>query len=63
MQNGESAERRRAIGTIPFDQQLCRRLLPSLDRLRGTEMVMTQQLIANMLGLGSQKRVRPAASG
>ena len=33
-----------------LDQQLCRWLLLSLDRLQGTEMVMTQQLIANMLG-------------
>jgi CRP-like cAMP-binding protein len=34
-----------------LDQQLCRWLLLSLDRLQGTEMVMTQQLIANMLGV------------
>jgi CRP-like cAMP-binding protein len=34
-----------------FDQQLCRWLLLSLDRLQGTEMVMTQQLIANMMGV------------
>jgi CRP-like cAMP-binding protein len=34
-----------------LDQQLCRWLLLSLDRLQGTEMVMTQQLIANMLGI------------
>ncbi len=32
-------------------QQLCRWLLLSLDRLRGDELVMTQQLIANMLGV------------
>ena len=32
-----------------LDQQLCRRLLLSLDRLRGDELVMTQELIANML--------------
>jgi CRP-like cAMP-binding protein len=34
-----------------LDQQLCRWLLLSLDRLQGTEMLMTQQLIANMLGV------------
>jgi len=34
-----------------LDQQLCRWLLLSLDRLQGTEMIMTQKLIANMLGV------------
>ncbi len=34
-----------------LDQQLCRWLLLSLDRLRGRELVMTQELIANMLGV------------
>jgi CRP-like cAMP-binding protein len=33
------------------DQQLCRWLLLSLDRLPGRELVMTQELIANMLGV------------
>ena len=33
------------------DQQLCRWLLLSLDRLSGTDLVMTQELIANMLGV------------
>jgi CRP-like cAMP-binding protein len=33
------------------DQQLCRWLLLMLDRLQGTELVMTQELIANMLGV------------
>jgi CRP-like cAMP-binding protein len=33
------------------DQQLCRWLLLSLDRLEGNELVMTQELIANMLGV------------
>jgi len=33
------------------DQQLCRWLLLSLDRLPGTEVRMTQELIANMLGV------------
>lgn len=32
-------------------QQLCRWLLLSLDRLHGTELVMSQELIANMLGV------------
>jgi CRP-like cAMP-binding protein len=34
-----------------LDQQLCRWLLLSLDRLEGTEMIMTQKLIAHMLGV------------
>lgn len=34
-----------------LDQQLCRWLLLSLDRLRSHELVMTQELIANMLGV------------
>ena len=34
-----------------LDQQLCRWLLLSLDRLRGNDLVMTQELIANMLGV------------
>jgi CRP-like cAMP-binding protein len=34
-----------------IDQQLCRWLLLSLDRLEGNELVMTQELIANMLGV------------
>jgi CRP-like cAMP-binding protein len=33
------------------DQQLCRWLLLSLDRLPGNELTMTQELIANMLGV------------
>jgi CRP-like cAMP-binding protein len=33
------------------DQQLCRWLLLSLDRLSGHHLVMTQELIANMLGV------------
>ncbi len=33
------------------DQQLCRWLLLSLDRLPGDELTMTQELIANMLGV------------
>jgi len=34
-----------------LDQQLCRWLLLSLDRLNSKELVMTQELIANMLGV------------
>ena len=34
-----------------LDQQLCRWLLLSLDRLYSNELVMTQELIANMLGV------------
>ena len=33
------------------DQQLCRWLLMSLDRLSSNEVTMTQELIANMLGV------------
>ncbi|MEO7938989.1 MAG: Crp/Fnr family transcriptional regulator [Burkholderiaceae bacterium] len=34
-----------------LDQQLCRWLLLSLDRLKGSELVMTQELIAANLGV------------
>jgi CRP-like cAMP-binding protein len=34
-----------------LDQQLCRWLLLSLDRLPSDELIMTQELIANMLGV------------
>lgn len=34
-----------------LDQQLCRWLLLTLDRLEGDNLVMTQELIANMLGV------------
>ncbi|MEP6885500.1 MAG: Crp/Fnr family transcriptional regulator [Gammaproteobacteria bacterium] len=34
-----------------LDQQLCRWLLLSLDRLHSNELIMTQALIANMLGV------------
>jgi CRP-like cAMP-binding protein len=34
-----------------LDQQLCRWLLLSIDRLSGDELSMTQELIANMLGV------------
>jgi CRP-like cAMP-binding protein len=36
------------------EQQLCRWLLLSLDRLPGNEITMTQELIANMLGVRRQ---------
>ena len=34
-----------------LDQQLCRWLLLSLDRLSSNRLAMTQELIANMLGV------------
>ena len=34
-----------------LDEQLCRWLLLSFDRLVGNELIMTQELIANMLGV------------
>lgn len=34
-----------------LDQQLCRRLLSSLDRMHGNELMMTQELLSNMLGV------------
>ena len=34
-----------------LDQQLCRWLLLSLDRLNGSELVMTQEFISTMLGV------------
>jgi len=34
-----------------IDQQLCRWLLLSLDRLQDNQLIMTQELIANMLGV------------
>jgi CRP-like cAMP-binding protein len=45
-----------------LDQQLCRWLLLSLDRLKSNEIVMTQQLIANMLGV-RRESVAAAARG
>jgi len=44
-----------------LEQQLCRWLLLSLDRLTGDELVMTQLLIANMLGV-RREGVAQAAS-
>jgi Mn-dependent DtxR family transcriptional regulator len=37
-----------------LDQQLCRWILLSMDRLRGKHLQMTQELIANMLGVRRQ---------
>jgi Mn-dependent DtxR family transcriptional regulator len=34
-----------------LDEQLCRWLLLTLDRLNGNELTITQELIANMLGV------------
>ena len=44
-----------------LDQQLCRWLLISLDRLPSNELVMTHELIANMLGV-RREGVTEAAS-
>jgi CRP-like cAMP-binding protein len=43
------------------DRQLCRWLLLSLDRLPGNELTVTQELIANMLGV-RREAVNEAAS-
>ncbi|MET0380124.1 MAG: Crp/Fnr family transcriptional regulator [Spongiibacteraceae bacterium] len=44
-----------------IEQQLCRWLLLSLDRLSSNELIMTQELIANMLGV-RREGVTTAAS-
>ncbi|MEE4383339.1 MAG: Crp/Fnr family transcriptional regulator [Pseudomonadales bacterium] len=44
-----------------IDQQLCRWLLLSMDRVNGDELTMTQELIANMLGV-RREGVTEAAS-
>jgi len=41
------------------DRQLCRWLLPSPDRLSSDELRMTQELIANMLGVRRAAERRP----
>ena len=43
-----------------LDQQLCRWLLLSLDRLQGTDMQMTQKLIAHMLGVTLERATEAA---
>jgi hypothetical protein len=45
------------------DQQLCRWLLLSLDRLSANELTMTQELIANMLGRAPRRRHRGRREG
>lgn len=45
-----------------LDQQLCRWLLLSLDRLQARELVMTQELIANMLGVRREGVTEAAAN-
>jgi CRP-like cAMP-binding protein len=45
-----------------LNQQLCRWLLLSLDRLASDELVMTQQLIANMLGVPLTDMTKAALS-
>jgi len=45
-----------------LDEQLCRWLLLSLDRLRSGELTMTQELIANMLGVRRQGVVEAAGN-
>ena len=45
-----------------LDQRLCRLLLQSLDRLQGNQLVMTQELIANLLGV-RREGVTAAALG
>ena len=48
------------------DQQLCRWLLLSLDRLQSNQLTMTQELIANMLGVrreGRHRRRRKTSGG
>jgi CRP-like cAMP-binding protein len=44
------------------DQQLCRWLLLSLDRLSTNQLTMTQELIANMLGVRREGVRKPPAS-
>jgi CRP-like cAMP-binding protein len=43
-----------------LDQQLCRWLLLSLDRLQGTQMLMTRTLIAHMLGVTEESATEAA---
>jgi len=39
----------------PVDQRLCRWLLLSLDRMPSSELRMTQELVANMFGVGREE--------
>jgi len=45
-----------------IDEQLCRWLLLSLDRITGPELVMTQNLIAHMLGVRREGVTEAAAN-
>ena len=45
-----------------LDQQLCRWLLLSLDRLSGNELAVTQELIASMLGVRREGATEAALS-
>jgi CRP-like cAMP-binding protein len=45
-----------------IEQQLCRWLLLSLDRIAGTDLRMTQELIANMLGVRREGVTQAAAA-
>lgn len=45
-----------------LDQQLCRWLLLSMDRLTSNDLVMTQELIANMLGVRREGVTEAAGS-
>ncbi len=45
-----------------LDQQFCRWLLLSLDRLSSNELVMTHELIANMLGVRREGVTEAAGS-
>ncbi len=44
----------------PVDQQLCRWMLLSLDRLPSNQITMTEKLLANMLGLDSREVFKSA---
>lgn len=44
-----------------MEQQLCRWLLLSLDRLSSNQLTMTQELIANMLGVRREGITEAAA--
>ncbi|MHB8569376.1 MAG: Crp/Fnr family transcriptional regulator, partial [Metallibacterium sp.] len=46
-----------------LDQKLCRWLLLSLDRLQSSNLVMTQELIANMLGVRREGVTEAQAQG
>ncbi len=45
-----------------IDQQLCRWLLLSMDRLSGSRLTMTQEFISNMLGVRREGVFQSASS-